>query len=79
MVTTVGYAGHDPVTLLAIDAISAFDNGVHATATVTGNRLVISVGGFLLNCQRDGSSAILSVLSCSRGSYAGLGGRRRRK
>ncbi len=54
--TLVGYAGHNQATLLAIDAISAFDNGVHATATVTGDRLVISVGGFLLNCQRDGTS-----------------------
>ena len=54
--TTVGYAGHDQVTLLAINAISALDSGVHAAATVTGNRLAISVRGFLLNCQRDGSS-----------------------
>jgi hypothetical protein len=54
--TAVGYPGDNPVTLLAIDAISAFNGGVHADATVTGNRLVISVGGFLLNCQRDGTT-----------------------
>ena len=54
--TLAGYAGHDPVTLLAIEAISAFREGVHATATVTGNRLVISVGGFMLDCERDGPS-----------------------
>jgi hypothetical protein len=56
MVSAVGYAGNNPLMLLAINAISAFNNGVHATATVTGNRLVISVGGFLLNCERDGTS-----------------------
>jgi hypothetical protein len=56
MVSAVGYAGNSPLMLLAINAISAFNNGVHATATVTGDRLVISVGGFLLNCERDGTS-----------------------
>jgi hypothetical protein len=55
-VSAVGYAGNNPLTLLAINAISAFNNGVHATAAVTGNRLVISVGGFLLDCERDGTS-----------------------
>jgi hypothetical protein len=54
--TLVGYAGGNQVILLAVDAISAFNGGVHAKATVTGNRLVISVGGFLLNCQRDGAT-----------------------
>jgi hypothetical protein len=53
----VGYIGHDPVTLLAINAISAFDNGIHATATVTGNRLAVTVGGYTLTCQRDGAQA----------------------
>jgi hypothetical protein len=56
MVSAVGYAGNNPLMLLMINAISAFNNGVHATATVTGNRLVISVGGFLLDCERDGTS-----------------------
>jgi hypothetical protein len=56
MVSAVGYAGNNPLLLLAINAISAFNNGVHSTATVTGNRLVISVGDFLLNCERDGTS-----------------------
>jgi hypothetical protein len=55
VVSAASYGGANPVTVLAIDAISAFDNGVRAKATVTGNRLVISVGGFLLNCQRDGT------------------------
>ena len=54
--SAVGYAGNNPLMLLMINAISAFNNGVHATATVTGNRLVISVGGFLLDCERDGTS-----------------------
>jgi hypothetical protein len=56
MVSAVGYTGDNPVTLLAINAISAFNNGVHATATVTGDRLDILVDGYLLKCQRDGPS-----------------------
>jgi hypothetical protein len=51
----VGYIGKDPVTLLAVNAISAFNNGVHVTATVTGDRLTVSVGGYLLICQRNGA------------------------
>jgi hypothetical protein len=54
--TLAAYGGDNQTILLAIDAISAFNAGVHAEATVTGNRLVISVGGFLLNCQRDGAT-----------------------
>jgi hypothetical protein len=56
IVSAVAYGGDNPVNLLAIDAISTFDNGAHAAATVTGNRLVISVGGFLIDCERDGNS-----------------------
>ncbi len=41
IVSAVGYAGNNPVMLLAINAISAFNDGVHAAATVTGNRLDI--------------------------------------
>jgi hypothetical protein len=51
----VGYVGKDPVTLLAVNAISAFNSGVHATATVTGDRLTVSVGDYLLTCQRNGT------------------------
>jgi hypothetical protein len=51
----VGYLGDDPVTLLAVNAISAFIRGVHATATVTGDRLTVSVGSYLLICQRNGT------------------------
>jgi len=53
-VTLVGYLGHDPVILLSQSAISAFDNGAHATVTVTGNRLVVSVASYTLTCQRHG-------------------------
>jgi heat shock protein HslJ len=55
--TLVGYIGHDPVTLLAINAINAFNNGIHATATVTGDRLTVTVAGYTLSCQRDGAQA----------------------
>lgn len=56
-ITAVGYAGHDPVVLLSIDAISAFDDGVHAKVRLTGDRLAVTVGGYLLTCQRDGRQA----------------------
>lgn len=54
--TAAGYIGDNQTIIAARDAIQAFEDGVHATATVTGNRLAISVDGFLLDCQRDGSS-----------------------
>lgn len=56
MTTAAGYAGNDPVTLLAIDAISAFNDRVHATAMMTGDRLAVTVGSYLLDCTRDGTT-----------------------
>ena len=53
--TYVEYVGHDPVVLLSIGAISAFDNGVHSGVQLTGNRLTVTVGGYRLICQRDGT------------------------
>ena len=55
--TLVGYAGHDPVVLLSVSAISAFEDGVRATVRLAGDRLAVSVGGYLLTCQRDGRQA----------------------
>jgi heat shock protein HslJ len=55
--TLVGYAGHDPVVLLSASAISAFDNGTHAKARLTADRLAVTVGSYLLICQRDGAQA----------------------
>jgi hypothetical protein len=55
--TGVGYAGHDPAVLLAISAIGSFDNGVHATVKLTGDRLVVGVGSYTLTCQRRGPQA----------------------
>ncbi len=55
--TAVGYAGKDPIVLLSVDAISAFNDGIHATATVTGDRLAVTVAGYTLTCQRDGAQA----------------------
>ena len=54
--TLVGYVGDNQTILVAMAAISAFNTGAHAKATVTGDRLVISVGEFVLDCQRDGPS-----------------------
>jgi len=53
-ITGVGYAGHDPAVLLAISAIGSFDNGAHATAKLTADRLVVGVGSYTLTCQRRG-------------------------
>jgi len=48
--TLAGYAGHDPTILLAINAIGSLTNGVHATAKVTGDRLVVGIGSYRLTC-----------------------------
>lgn len=55
--TLVGYAGHDPVVRLSVNAISAFDNGIHAKVGQTGDRLAVTVGSYVLTCQRDGRQA----------------------
>ena len=55
--TLAGYAGHDPAVLLAISAIGSFDNGVHATVKLAGDRLVVGVGSYTLTCQRGGPRA----------------------
>ena len=52
--TLVGYAGHDPAVLLAISAIGSFGDGVHATAKLAADRLVVGVGSYTLTCQRRG-------------------------
>jgi hypothetical protein len=55
--TLGGYAGHDRAVLLAISAIGSFDNGAHATATLTADRLVVGVGSYTLVCERRGPQA----------------------
>lgn len=55
--TAMGYVGKDPVVLLAVSAISAFDNGVRATAVVNGDQLTVTIGGFTLVARRDGRQA----------------------
>jgi zinc/manganese transport system permease protein len=55
--TLAAYGGHDPLVVLAENAITAFDSQVYATAGVTGNRLTVSIGGYTLTCQRDGTQA----------------------
>jgi len=52
--TLAGYAGHDPTVLLAIKAIGSFNDGVHATANQTGDRLVVGIASYTLSCQRRG-------------------------
>jgi hypothetical protein len=55
--TAMGYVGKDPVVLLAVSAISAFDNGVRATAALKGDQLTVTVGGYILIARRDGKQA----------------------
>ena len=55
--TLVGYAGHDPVVLLSVSAISTFDEGAHALTTLTGDTLTITVNGYTLIARRAGSQA----------------------
>jgi hypothetical protein len=55
--TLIGYAGRDPAILLAVSAIGSFDDGIHATVTLTADRLVVGVGSYTLTCQRRGPQA----------------------
>lgn len=55
--TLRGYVGHDPAVLLAISAIGSFGDGVHATATLTADRLLVGIGSYTLTCQRGSRQA----------------------
>jgi len=56
--TLVGYAGKDPVTLLAIAAISSFDSDTTATVqNLAAGRIAIAVSGYTLTCERAGEQA----------------------
>lgn len=55
--TAASYGRHDPAVLLAESAIGSFDNGVHATVRLTGDRLVVGVGSYTLTCQRRGPAS----------------------
>jgi hypothetical protein len=56
--TLAGYAGHDPVVLLAVSAISAFDNEAPVLAGVSGNALTVTAAGsYTLVAERDGWQA----------------------
>jgi META domain len=59
-ISAVGYAGNDPVTTLAIDALARLDNVADASVTVTGNRLDVAAGGYTLTCERAGKQADLT-------------------
>jgi hypothetical protein len=59
-VSAVGYAGNDPVILLSVDAIHGLDDVADASATVTGNRLDVTAGGYTLTCQRAGEQGNLT-------------------
>jgi hypothetical protein len=55
--TLAGYAGRDPVVLLAVSAISAFNNDAPALASVNGNALTVTVGSYTLVAEEDGKQA----------------------
>jgi META domain len=55
--TLAAYAGRDPVVLLSVSAMSAFNNQVHALANVSGSTLTVTVGSYKLTAQRDGGQA----------------------
>jgi heat shock protein HslJ len=55
--TLVGYAGKDPSVLLAVDAISAFGKGNQARASVSGDTLTVTIGGYTLTAHRAGKQA----------------------
>lgn len=55
--TLAGYAGGDPVVLLSVSAISAFDDQARALASVSGNTLTVTVGSYTVIAQRDGAQA----------------------
>ncbi|GIM89841.1 META domain-containing protein [Paractinoplanes toevensis] len=55
--TLAGYAGHDRVVLLAVSAISAFDNEAPVPASVSGNSLTVTAGSYTLVAERDGRQA----------------------
>ena len=59
-VSAVGYAGNDPVMVLAISAIGGLDDVADASAKVTGNRLDVVAGGYTLTCQRAGEQSNLT-------------------
>jgi len=65
MTSSVGFAGHDPVVLLAISAIGSFDNGAHATVKLTGDRLMLRVDSYTLTCQRRGPQADVPAATSS--------------
>jgi len=52
-----GYAGHDPVLLLAVSAISAFDNEAPVLCSVSGNALTVTAGSYTLVAEKDGRQA----------------------
>jgi hypothetical protein len=66
-----GYAGHDPTVMLAINAIGSFyfDDGVHATVKLTGDRLVVGVGSYTLTCQLHGPQADIPIWPALAGCF----------
>ncbi|WP_433306272.1 hypothetical protein ACQP2F_20340 [Actinoplanes sp. CA-030573] len=55
--TDAGYAGDDPVVLLAIAAIDAIGDDVPVPATVSGDTLTVTAGAYTLVAERDGRQA----------------------
>jgi hypothetical protein len=52
----VAVANPGPVRVLAMAAIWPFNNGAYARVRQTGNRIAVTIDGYVLTCQRDGSN-----------------------
>jgi hypothetical protein len=50
--TLVAYGGDDPVVPLAVNAISAFNEGTRAAAKVSGDTLTVAVSGYTITAHR---------------------------
>lgn len=55
--TAVGYAGNDPIIVLAAGAITRLDNVGDASVRLTGSHLDVTAGGYTLTCERAGVQA----------------------
>jgi heat shock protein HslJ len=64
--TLAGYVGKDPVVLLAMAAISAFQDGTHARAMVSGDTLTVIVSGYTLTARRSGVQGNFQGMSNSQ-------------
>jgi hypothetical protein len=59
-VSAVGYAGNDPVIVLAMSAIGSLDNVRDVSVRLAGGRLEVMAGGYTFTCERAAEQGILA-------------------